>query len=235
MALARVIQLYDWDWPAVEKEYTRALELNQNDALGNTFFGEYLQEMGRSEEALVKFRRAVALNPLDSGMAADVAFGFYTARQDDAAIQEFQKALRLEPDFVDTHVGLGWVYQQKKMYPEAITELQKAVNLSNRHEVPLASLGQVLGESGRKEEATKILEELKLRSEHQYVSPCLIALVQIGLGERDQAIASLEQGYTNRDQWMLYLKVDPHMDGLRSDPRFRDLLRRIGLPQMPSP
>ena len=129
----------------------------------------------------------------------------------------------------------GWVYQQKKMYPEAITELQKAVNLSNRHEVPLASLGQVLGESGRKEEATKILEELKLRSEHQYVSPCLIALVQIGLGERDQAIASLEQGYTNRDQWMLYLKVDPHMDGLRSDPRFRDLLRRIGLPQMPSP
>jgi tetratricopeptide (TPR) repeat protein len=90
------------------------------------------------------------LDPLDSAAAADVGFAFYTARQYDSAIQAFQKALELDPDYVGTHVSLGWAYQQKKMYPEAIAELQKAVNLSNRHEVPLASLGQVMGESGRK-------------------------------------------------------------------------------------
>jgi adenylate cyclase len=105
------------------------------------------------------------------------------------------------------------------------------VNLSNRtDEGAVASLGKVLGDSGRKREARKLLEELQEQSKHRYVSPYLIALVHIGLGERDQAIASLEQGYTDRDEWMMFLKVDPHMDDLRSDPGFRDLLRRIGLP-----
>jgi tetratricopeptide (TPR) repeat protein len=143
----------------------------------------------------------------------------------------FQKALQLELDYVDAHEGLGWVYAEKKMYREAIAELEKSVNLSNRHELCVASLGKVLGNSGRKQEARKLLQELEGRSKHRYISPCLIALVQIGLGEKDQAIASLEQGYTDRDQWMLYLKVDPHMDDLRSDPRFQDLLRRVGFPQ----
>ena len=139
--------------------------------------------------------------------------------------------MELEPDFVDAHVGLGWAYEEKKMYREAIVELEKAANLSNRHELVVASLGKVLGDSGRKPEARKLLEELKERSKHRYISPCLIALVQIGLGEKDRAIASLEQGYAARDQWMLYLKVDPHMDELRSDPRFENLVRRVGLRQ----
>jgi len=118
------------------------------------------------------------------------------------------------------------------MYREAIAELEKAVNFSNRtDEVSMASLGKVLGDSGRKQEARKVLEELEERSKHRYMSPYLIALVQIGLGERDQAIASLEQGYLNRDQWMMYLKVDPQMDDLRSDLRFQHLLRRVGFPQ----
>jgi tetratricopeptide (TPR) repeat protein len=231
LALARVIQIYDWDWPAVEREYRKALELNQNNAQAHAFFGEYLQQMGRNEESLAEWRRAVELDPLDRAAAADVGFAFYTARQYDSAIQAFQKALELDPDYVGTHVGLGWVYQQKKMYPDAILELQKAVDLSNRHEVPLASLGQVMGESGRKQEAARILEELRRRSQQRYISPCVVALVQIGLGEREQAIASLEQGYNNRDQWMLYLKVDPHMDDLRTDPRFQDLVRRVAIPQ----
>jgi tetratricopeptide (TPR) repeat protein len=139
--------------------------------------------------------------------------------------------LELEPDHIEAHVGLGWAYEEKKMYREAIAELEKAANLSNRHELIVASLGKVLGESGRKQEAGKLLEDLEVRSKHRYISPCLIALVQIGLGEKDRAIASLEQGYTDRDQWMLYLKVDPHMDDLRADPRFENLIRRVGLPQ----
>src|SRR5260370_21304685 len=101
---------------------------------------------------------------------------------------------------------------------EAIAEQQKGVNLTNRDAFAVATLGRALGESGRKQEAKKLLEELQKRSKQSYISPCLIALVQIGLGERDQAIASLEQGYTNRDQWMFYLKVDPQTTHLRSDP-----------------
>jgi TolB-like protein/Tfp pilus assembly protein PilF/DNA-binding winged helix-turn-helix (wHTH) protein len=231
LALARIIQLYDWDWPAVEKEYRRALELSPNDAMARNWYGEYLQEMGRNEEAFVQIRQAMVLDPLSSASADNLGYAFYTARQYDQAIHAFQKALELDPDMTDAHLGLGWVYDEKKMYPEAITEMEKAANLSDRHEMVVASLGKVLGDSGKKLESRKLLEELEERSKHRYISPCLIALVQIGLGEKDRAIASLEQGYANRDQWMLYLKVDPHMDGLRSDPRFKDLLRRVGLPQ----
>jgi TolB-like protein/DNA-binding winged helix-turn-helix (wHTH) protein/Tfp pilus assembly protein PilF len=233
LALARIIQLYEWDWPAVETEYRKALELNPNDATARNWYGEYLQEMGRTEEAFAQLRQAMWLDPLSSATANNLAYIFYTARQYDQAIGAFQKAVELEPEYTDAHVGLGWVYDEKKMYKEAIAELEKAVNLSNRHDLVVASLGKVLGDSGRKQEARKLLEELQERSKHRYISPCLIALVQIGLGEKDRAIASLEQGYATRDQWMLYLKVDPHMDDLRSDPRFQDLLRRVGLPPEP--
>lgn len=230
LALARVIQLYDWDWPAVEKEYRRALELNPNDAMAHNWYGEYLQEMGRNEEAFVQMRQAMDLDPLSPGGASELGYIFYTARQYDQAIRAFQKALEVEPDYVYAHVGLGWVYDEKKIYKEAITELEKAANLGNRHDLIVASLGKVLAESGRKQEARKVLEELEERSKHRYISPCLIALVQIGLGQKNQAIASLERGYAARDQWMLYLQVDPHLDNLRSDQRFNDLVRRIGLP-----
>jgi TolB-like protein/DNA-binding winged helix-turn-helix (wHTH) protein/Tfp pilus assembly protein PilF len=230
LALARV-SLYHWDWPAAEKEYRRALELNPNDAMAHGWYGEYLEAMARNEEAIVELRQAIALDPLNSNHVAHLGSFFYHARQYDQGIREFQKALQLEPDMIYAHQGLGWVYEQKKMYREAIAEQEKGVNLSNRDAFAVASLGIVLGESGRKREAKKLLEELQERSKQRYISPCLIALVQIGLGNRDQAIESLEQGYTDRDQGMMYLKVDPEMDDLRSDPRLQDLLRRVGLPQ----
>ncbi len=230
LALARV-SLYHWDWLAAEKEYKRALELNPNDAMAHGWYGEYLQAMTRNEEAIEQLQQAIALDPLNTNHLASLGFIFYHARQYDQGIREFQKALELEQDMVYALQGLGWIYEQKKMYREAIAEQQKGVNLTNRDAFAVATLGRALGESGRKQEAKKLLEELQKRSKQSYISPCLIALVQIGLGERDQAIASLEQGYTNRDQWMLYLKVDPQMDDLRSDPRFQDLLRRVGLPQ----
>jgi len=230
-ALAHVIELYDWDWQGAEKEYRRALELNPNDAMAHDWYGEYLQAMGRNEEGFVQVRQAMQLDPLNAHLATDLGEHFYTARQYDQAIRAFQKTFELEPDDGEAHLGLGWVYGEKKMYPEAIAELEKVVNLWDRNDVSVASLGKVLGYSGRKQEARKLLEELRERSKHRYISPYLIALVQIGLAERDQAIASLEQGYTNRDEWMMFLKVDPRWDDLGLDPRFKDLLRRVGLPR----
>jgi TolB-like protein/DNA-binding winged helix-turn-helix (wHTH) protein/Tfp pilus assembly protein PilF len=229
-ALAHVIELYDWDWQGAEKEYRRALELIPNDAMAHLWYGEYLQVMGRNEEGFVQLRQAIALDPLNVLHMDELGGLFFTARQYDEANRAFQKAFEMDPNDSWSHLGFGEIYGEKKMYREAIAELEKAVNLSDRtDDAAVASLGKVLGDSGRKQEARNLLEELKERSEHHYISPYLIALVQIGLGERDEAIASLEQGYTNRDQWMMYLKVDPRMDDLRSDPRFKDLLRRVGL------
>ena len=179
---------------------------------------------------MAQVRRAVALDPVNVWQLVNMGDIYYTERQYDDAIPFFRKALDMDPNTVDAHLGLGWVYEEKKMYPDALAELQKEVDLSNRHEVPLASLGYILGKSGRKTAATKILNELKRRAGNRYVAPCLIALVQIGPNERDQAIASLEKGYTERDQWLLYLKVDPHMDDLRSDPRFQRLVEQVGIP-----
>ena len=228
-ALAHVIELYDWDWQGAEKEYRRALELNPNDAMARFWFGEYLQVMGRNEEGFAQMRQAIALDPLNPNPVAELGAQFYTARQYAEAMHAFQKVLGLEPDNVWAHYGLGWVYSEKKMYPEAIAEFVNTVNLTNSDDSSLASLGKVLGDSGRKQEARKILKELTDRSKHRYVSPYLIGLVHLGLGEGNQAIASLEQGYTNRDQWMMYLKVDPGWDDLRSDARFKDFLRRVRL------
>lgn len=230
LALARVVQLDDWNWRIVEREYRRALELNQNDRLAHSDFGEYLQEMGRNDEALMEFRRAETLDPLDAMGAAGIGFAFYTARRYDEAMAEFHKALHRDPDLIDAHVGLGWVYEQKGMYAAAARELEKAVELSHRDDVPLASLAKVLAESGKKAAAIAILRELGQRSEKRYVSPCLLALVELGLGEREQAMGSLQRGYANRDQWILYLKVDPHLDGLRSELRFQDLIRQLNIP-----
>lgn len=230
-ALAHVIELYDWDWQGAEKEYRIALELNPNDALARDWYGEYLQAMGRNEEGFAQVRQAMQLDPLNAHFAGDLGYHFYTARQYDEAIRAFQKTLELEPNDAQAHLGLGWVYGQKKMYQEAIAELENVVSLWSKNDVPVASLGKVLGDSGRKQEARKLLEELEERSKRRYISPYLIALVQLGLGERDQAIASLGQGYTNRDQWMMFLKTDPRWDDLRSDLRFQDLIRRVGLPQ----
>src|ERR1700687_1428141 len=110
LALARVIQLYDWDWPAVEKEYRRALELNPNDAMARNWYGEYLQEMGRNEEAFAQVRQAMVLDPLSSASANNLGDVFYTARQYDQGIRAFRKALELEPDTIYAYLGLGWVY-----------------------------------------------------------------------------------------------------------------------------
>jgi TolB-like protein/DNA-binding winged helix-turn-helix (wHTH) protein/Tfp pilus assembly protein PilF len=230
-ALAHVIELYDWDWQGAEKEYRRALELNPNDAMAHLWYGEYLQVMGRNEEGIVQLRQAMALDPLNVLHMGELGGLFFTARQYEEANRAFQKALELEPDYSWSHLGFGEIYREHKMYREAIAELEKSVNLSNRNETSMASLGKVLGDSGRNQEARKILEELKERSKQRYISPYLVALVQIGLGKHDQAIASLERGYMNRDQWMMYLKVDPRLDDLRSDPRFQELRRRVGLPQ----
>ena len=229
LALARVIALHDWNWPLAEKEYKRALELNPQSDRAHFYFAEYLQVMGRSDEGIVQAREAIALDPLDPGSVSEIGYHFYTARRYDEAIEAFQSALKLEPELLSGHLGLAWAYGEKKMYTQALAEARQAVTLSNRNEVALATLGNILGGAGQTGEAIKLLDEMQLTSARRYVSPCLMALVQGAVGETNQALESLMRGYDQRDMWMIYLEVDPHNDSLRADSRFKTLSRKIGL------
>lgn len=229
VALARVIALHDWNWAFAEKEYKRALALNPQSDRAHFYFAEYLQVMGRSEEGIAQSRQAILLDPLDPGTLSDLGFHFYTARRYDEALQALQGALGLEPGLLSSHIGLAWVYSERKMYADAVAEAKQAVNLSSRNEVALATLGSVLADSGHLAEARKLLEEMQLTSLHRYVSPYLIAMVQNAVGETEPALDSLFRGYKQRDLWMIDLEVDPHMDSLRSDSRFKTLSQNIGL------
>jgi tetratricopeptide (TPR) repeat protein len=179
--------------------------------------------MGRHTEAMAEIRRAADLDPVDDLIKANIGFVFYTAREYDQAIEQFHK--------VEQAIGLGWAYQEKKMYEEAIAELQKARRQRTGEDLVIASLGYAYAASGKKGEAQKLLDELQEQSRQRYVSPYLIAYLSLALGKRDEALAWLEKGYESHDQWMMWLKSDPKLDNLRSDPRFADLMRRVGLPQ----
>jgi len=135
------------------------------------------------------------------------------------------------PNYPQAHDFLAGAYEQKEMYEEAITEFQKAINLSGDSSHIRAELGHAYAIAGKGEEALKIIDELKGPSQKTYISPYDVAAIYVGLGQKDQAFDWLQKAYEERSDWLRYLKVDPRLDPLRSDPRFADLVRRVGLPQ----
>ena len=187
--------------------------------------------MGRVDEALAESKRAQELDPLSPIIGAAFGHRLYLARQYDKAIEQCLKALEVEPDFAYGHFNLGLVFEQKADFEKAIAEFQKAAALSDRSSHHLAGLGHAYAVAGRRREAMKILNELKERSKHSYVPPFDIATVYIGLGEKDQAFGWLQKASEEHSfSAFSNLKADPIFDGLRSDPRFQDLQRRMGLP-----
>jgi len=145
------------------------------------------------------------------------------------ALEHYHRHLQIHPDRVPALLFLGQAYEQRGMYREAIAELQKAVNLSAARTQALAALGHAYAVSGRKSEAVRILKDLTEKSKRTYVSSYHVAAIPTALGDKDQAFEWLEKAYQERSVWLVYLKVDPVFDPLRSDPRFADLLRRTGL------
>jgi tetratricopeptide (TPR) repeat protein len=228
-ALAAVIQYYDWDRLNAEKSYKRAIELNPNYSTAHHWYAQYLIHLGRIEEGLAESKRAQELDPLSLIINSAWAERLNYARQYDRAIEQLQKTLELDPNFAHAHWQLGRAYEQKGMYEEAIAELQKAITLSGSSPVMVAALGHAYAVSGKSGKALKILDELKASSQRSYIPPSSLAAIDTGLGQKDQAFAWLQKAYEERDMWLGFLKVDPDFDSLRSDPRFEDLLRRIGL------
>jgi len=228
--LASVRFWYDWDWDNAEKGFNRALELNPSSAGVYEQYAWYLVLMGRSSESKVEFERAQQLDPLSANIQAeqcvpDIFLGHY-----DKEIEAcHRKAIDMDPNFFMSHFAIGRVYELEGKYPQAIESFTKSFQLGNSP-IALGWLGNAYALSGNKNQALKVIEQLnRLSEQRRYLSPSYYALIYIGLGDKDQAFHWLEEGYRQRDPFMTFLKVDPSLNPLRSDPRFAELLRRVGL------
>lgn len=228
-SLAVVTYRYYWQWGKAEEEFRRAVELNPNYATGHEWYGEYLTIVGRFDDGLEELRKAAELDPLSLIIHNDVATSLLLARKYDRAIEEYRKTLELEPDFPLTLTLLGSAYAAKGDYGRAIPYFKKAIAIDDFADFQ-AFLGQAEGASGNRIEADRILAQLKAQGTRRYVSPVGIAVVYLGMGDKPQAMEWLEKGYAERADWLVYLRTEPVFDSLRSDPRFQDLLHRLGHP-----
>jgi TolB-like protein/Tfp pilus assembly protein PilF len=224
VSLAKIHHLYDWDWEAAEREFKQAIGLNPDYATAHQWYGEYLISMGRFDEAKAEMKRALDLDPVSPAINVVQGFPYYYAREYDGAITEYKKALELDPNFDFAHGRLHDVYVQKRMYDEAIAEY-----VASYKSVPQAqeSLKAIYAASGMR----GVWESSVAGSQEQLERCCsrYIAGIYALLGDRENALKWLEKAYQERSHLMVYLKVDPIWDDLRSDTRFQDLLRRMRL------
>jgi serine/threonine protein kinase/tetratricopeptide (TPR) repeat protein len=229
-ALAVVSQRFDWNWSEAERSFKRAIELNPGYARAHLLYAFFLGDRRRFDEARAESGRAQELDPVSPMAGATVGWALYFARRYDQAIDQFKKTLEADPQFWVAHDYLARVYFQKGMYGEAIEEFQKAKTLSPGTPVIVAELGYTHAVSGKKREAQMALDELKeLSRRGRYVPMFVFALLYSGLGDKDRAFEWLEKAYEERSPVFEYLEVEPFYDGLRSDPRVLELLRRLGL------
>jgi TolB-like protein/Tfp pilus assembly protein PilF len=226
---AMLLLQYDRDWPAAEREFRRAVELDPNYALGHSFLAWFLAAMGRFDEAIEEDKRAMDLDPLSAAVNADLGWDFYFARRYDEAIEQLKKAVDLEPNYWVSHVLLGRCYQQRGKYSEAVAAFQRARQIEGSIPEVQAALGHGYAVSGRKAEAHKIIRELQARSRNEFVPSYAIATIYVGLGMKEEALQHLVKSYEEGSYYMIHLKVEPILDPLRADPRFADLVRRVGL------
>jgi len=226
-SLAFSQDLFDWNWEAAEKEFRRAIELNPGYATAHHWYAWHLSVVGRNSEAIAEMRKAENLDPLSLIINADLAELLLIARFSDQSIQQSRKTIDMDPNFAVAHYDLGQALVQKRMYSEAIAELETATKLSADSPICKSTLAYAYAVSGRRNEALKILNDLT-RGSNGFSGAAEIALIYVGLGENDQAMAWLEKAYSERFNPSILLR--PAFDPLRSDPRFQNLVHRIGLP-----
>jgi eukaryotic-like serine/threonine-protein kinase len=224
-ALALVKEQYEYDWAGAEREFRRALEINPNYATAHQWYSEYLAFTGRTEESLAHIRRAHEIDPVSRIIATQLGFPFLCARRPDLAIPAFERAVALDPSFAPAHLFLGQAYVQKATYDRAIAHYKRAIELSGGSSALSGRLGYAYAVSGRRGEAARTLRDMERAGR---AAPYDVASLYAGLGESERAMALLERAYTERDDRLVLLGVDGRFDGLRSDPRFADLLRRVG-------
>jgi eukaryotic-like serine/threonine-protein kinase len=229
-SLALVKWWADWDWPAAEAGFKRAIELNPNNATWRAVYADFLSTQERFTEAVAQAKRAQELDPLSVYVGGALAKVYYNARQYDRALEGYRQTLELDPDSTRAQRGLGRVLLQQGRYDEAIAALRQVLARES-HSYFISDLGQAYAVAGRHAEARRMLAQLQDIARRGYVSPVYIAKVHAGLGENAQALALLNQAFQQRSDQLTGLRVDPAFDHLRADPRFVDLLRRVGLAQ----
>lgn len=229
-SLATVRFNYDWDWEGAASGFQRAIELNPNYATAHQRYSLYLMAMGRTRESVGEINRARNLDPLSISMNFSLGWRFYMARQYDLAIEQLRNTIDMDPNFALPHLVLGQAYEQKGSYDHAVAELQKATILSHESAPMIAALGHAYASMGRRTEAQHLLSQLLTESNKEYVSPFYIAVVYAGLGDNEKAMDWLKKAYQDRSNGVVFLKVDPQFDSVRSNPRFQSLLHALGFP-----
>jgi eukaryotic-like serine/threonine-protein kinase len=229
-SLAALLWLHDWQWEGAETEFKRSLELSPTYATANHWYAEYLMTM-ENREAVIRMKKGQELDPLSLIITVAIGWALYFHRQYDEAIEQLQRAIELDPNYPVTYWILGLVLRKTGHSELAITEGETAVRLSNGSPLMRAALASTLSTAGRTPKALHLLDDLLELAKHTYVAPYFFAGIYIGLGDNNRAIEYLERSYEEHSHWLIYLHIDPSMDALRDDPRFLNLMQRIGLPR----
>ena len=231
-ALALIVQNQDWDWQTSEKEYRRAIELNPDYPTAHHWYAEHLMWLGRFDEALHESERARQLDPLSLIIAADNGAILYFSRQYDQAIVQWRTVLRKDPNFSRAGALIIYAYVEKRMLSQALAEAEITRRLYGEGPWYWSVLTYSYGRAGQSERALRELEKLEKVSRHEQLDPVIMLWAHLGVSDKEEALADLEKAYSEHSGGILTtLKVEPAFDPLRSDPRFQDLLRRVGLAQ----
>jgi len=230
-SLGLMKQNFEWDWVGAEKEFRRATELNSNYPTAHHWFGLFLCQMKRNDEGIREGRLAQTLDPLSPIINTSLGVTLMSAGEYGNGFELLKRTFELAPTFPEPHLWVSKAYAGRGLYPEALSEAQQAATYSGRAPRYVAGVGDALAAAGKRAEAHSIIDELVRSSKSGHVSPFYIAEVYSTLGERDQAFEGLEKAYQLRDDELVWILIDPSFDNIRSDPRYADLLRRMGLPQ----
>ena len=229
---AAVLWLSDWQWEEAQTEFKRSLELSPTYPTAHHWYAEFATTMGRHAEALARIEKGQELDPLSLIINVAVGWTFYLARRYDEAIEQLRRTVELDPNYPVTYWILGLLFRKTGCSGLAISEGEKGVRLSGGSPLMRAALAQTFGTAGRRQEAIQILDDLTRQAEQTYVAPYFLAGIHVGLGENDRAFEYLEKSFEEHSHWLIYLHIDPSMDGLRDSPRFQDMLRRVGIPAL---
>jgi len=234
-ALAYAEWFYDWDWSTPQREFKAAIELSPSSAITHQRYAECLFTKTRFDEGINEMKRAQELDPISTYSMGGLAHVYLLMRRYDESIPLFQKALDLYPNAAFIRAQLAWSYAMKRMFPQALAEYDKIAEqdkaVAPENQLVADGLGWVYAVAGRRADALKIAKETEELSSHTYVDFYQLATIYAGLDEKDEAFRLLEKGYQQRSAGMRYLVIDPFWDNARSDSRYTDLLRRVGLSQ----
>lgn len=231
-SLATVKFNYDWDWSGADAGFQRALRLNPSYATAYQRYSLYLMAIGRTQDSFDKINKARELDPLSISINFSLGWRMYMARQYDRAIEQLHNTLEMDPSYELSHLVTGQAYAQRGQFDLAVTELRKAVDLSHATPMMVSALAHTYARSGNKIEAEKLLAQLAAESKTQYVSPYYFAIVYAGLGDNETAMTWLEKAFVDRSNGLVFLQVEPELDGLRSNPRFIALQKKLDFPRL---